>query len=372
MEKSFINIVNPNRILLGPGPSMADPRVLHALGQPLIGHLDPEFLKVMAQVQEFLRCVFETKNELTLAVPGTGSAAMETAVASVVESGCSILVCVQGYFGNRIAEMAKLYGGDLTVFSKPMGDIFHPDEIQTQLSKNPAQIVAIVQAETSTGVLQQLKEISQVIHAQGGILMVDSVTSLGGIPVAVDENQIDICYSCSQKCLGCPPGISPITFSPAAMDFIHKRNHPIANWYLDIIKLSRYWSSEHIYHHTASSSLVYALAEGLRIIIEEGLKVRYQRHMQNAKTLWKGLESLGLHLLIPEENRLPTLTTVGIPAGYDDTTVRRQLLEQNNIEIGGGLGELKGKVWRIGLMGYSSRQENIRSLIDALRKVLKP
>jgi alanine-glyoxylate transaminase/serine-glyoxylate transaminase/serine-pyruvate transaminase len=216
-----------------------------------------------------------------------------------------------------------------------------------------------------------LKEISQIVHAQGGILLVDSVTSLGGIPVAVDENQIDICYSCSQKCLGCPPGISPITYSPAALEFIHKRNTPIANWYLDINKLSRYWGSEHIYHHTASSSLVYALAEGLRIIFEEGLKVRYQRHLQNAKTLWQGLESLGLCLLIPEENRLPTLTTVRIPEGNDDITFRRQLLERNNIEIGGGLGELKGKVWRIGLMGYSSRQENIQSLVDALTKLIK-
>ena len=263
MEKSYTKIANPQRILLGPGPSMADPRVIAALAQPLIGHLDPEFLKVMAQVQELLRFVFETKNEVTLAVPGTGSAAMETAVASVVEEGKSILVCQVGYFGNRIAEMAKVYGADLTVLSKPMGQIFSPEEIKTALQKKPAQIVAIVQAETSTGVLQPIAEISRIVHAQGGILIVDAVTSLGGIRVAVDENEIDICYSCSQKCLGCPPGISPITFSPRAMEFIAKRETPIATWYLDIQRLWRYWGPEHMYHHTASSPLVYALARRL-------------------------------------------------------------------------------------------------------------
>jgi alanine-glyoxylate transaminase/serine-glyoxylate transaminase/serine-pyruvate transaminase len=370
MEKLYPLIPNPKRILLGPGPSMSDPRVLQALGQPLIGHLDPEFLKVMAQVQEMLRLVFDTKNELTLAVPGTGTAAMETAVASVVEKGRSILVCVKGYFGNRIAEMAKLYEGDLTVLNKPMGKIFHPKEIQAQLKKKPAKIVAIVQAETSAGVLQPLKEISRIVHAQGGILLVDAVTSLGGVPVAVDENEIDICYSCSQKCLGCPPGISPITFSPTALELIQKRKSPIVNWYLDINKLSKYWGPEHIYHHTASSSLTYALDEGLRIILEEGLTTRYQRHLQNAKLLWQGLEEMDLSLLVPEENRLPTLTTVRIPEGLDDLTIRHQLLNEFNIEIGGGLGELKGKIWRIGLMGYSSRSENILMLLDAFKKLL--
>jgi alanine-glyoxylate transaminase / serine-glyoxylate transaminase / serine-pyruvate transaminase len=370
MESSFPLIANPKRILLGPGPSMADPRVLQALGQPLIGHLDPEFLKVMTQIQEMLRIVFETKNELTLAVPGTGTAAMETAVASVVEKSRSILVCVKGYFGNRIAEMAKLYEGDVTVLTKPMGEIFHPEEIQKQLKKKPAQIIAIVQAETSSGVLQPLKEISKIVHSQGGILLVDAVTSMGGVPVSVDGNEIDICYSCSQKCLGCPPGISPITYSPTALEFIQKRKSPIANWYLDINKLSKYWGSEHIYHHTASSSLVYALSEGIRIIMEEGLITRYQRHLRNARLLWQGLEELDLSLLVPEANRLPTLTTVRIPEGFDDLTIRRQLLNEFNIEIGGGLGELKGKIWRIGLMGYSSRSENILLLLDAFKQFL--
>ena len=371
MQYSSTIIPNPKRILLGPGPSMADPRVLQALGQPLIGHLDPEFLKVLAEVQVLLRLVFETKNELTLAVPGTGSAAMETAVASVVEKGRSVLVCSQGYFGNRIAEMAKIYGGNLSVLNKPMGEIFHSDDIKKQLKKNPAQVVALVQAETSSGVLHPLKEISQIVHAQGGILLVDAVTSLGGVPVQVDKTQFDICYSCSQKCLGCPPGISPITFSPEALELVRKRKSPIANWYLDVNKLASYWGPEHIYHHTASSSLVYALYEGLQIIAEESLESRFQRHLQNAKLLWQGLQELKLSLLVPEAHRLPTLTTVIIPEGMDDLSVRRQLINEFNIEIGGGLGDLKGKIWRIGLMGYSSRAENILTLLDAFKKIFK-
>lgn len=369
--QTFSPIPNPDRTLLSPGPSMADPRVLAALAQPLIGHLDPEFLKLMAQVQEQLRFVFETHNELTLAVPGTGSAAMETAVAALVEEGTPTLVCVIGYFGNRIAEMALIYRTDLTVLQKPMGQVFQPDEIAAALQKKPAKVVAIVHAETSTGVLQPIKEIADIVHAQGGLLIVDAVTSLGGVPVAVDASGIDVCYSCSQKCLGCPPAISPITFSPAAVDYVNYRQTPIASWYLDITRLAKYWGMEHAYHHTASSPLVYGLAEGLRIIQEEGLLARFDRHYKNARLLWQGLEALGLELFVPELYRLPTLTTVRIPDGIDDVVFRRQLLEKHNIEISGGLGDLKGKIWRIGLMGYSSREENVQLLLSALGDLLK-
>lgn len=364
--QTFPPIPNPKRILLGPGPSLADPRVLTALSQPLISHLDPEFLKLMAQVQEQLRFVFETHNELTLAVPGTGTAAMETAVAALIEEGTPTLVCVKGYFGNRIVEMARIYRADLTVLQKPMGQIFQPEEIRAALQKKPAKVVAIVQAETSTGVLQPIKEIADIVHAQDGLLIVDAVTSLGGVPVAVDANGIDVCYSCSQKCLGCPPAISPITFSPAAVDYVNHRKTPIASWYLDISRLAKYWGAEHAYHHTASSPLVYGLAEGLRIIQEEGLPARFERHLKNAHLLWQGLASLGLELFVPESYRLPTLTTVRIPEGVDDAAFRKQLLEQHNIEISGGLGDLKGKIWRIGLMGYSSREENVQLLLSAM------
>lgn len=361
---------NPKRILLGPGPSMADPRVLAALSQPLIGHLDPEFLKLMAVVQEQLRVVFETHNELTLAVPGTGSAAMETAVASLIEQGTPTLVCVMGYFGNRIAEMARIYGADLTILQKPMGEIFTVEEVSAALKQKPARVVAIVQAETSTGVLQPIKKIAEVVHAQGGLLIVDAVTSLGGVPVAVDNNSIDICYSCSQKCLGCPPAISPITFNAAAVEHIGNRKTPIANWYLDITRLAKYWGAEHVYHHTASSPLVYGLSEGLRIIQEEGLQARFARHLNNARLLWQRLRELGLELFVPETYRLPTITTVKIPVGVDDLALRKQLQEKYNIEISGGLGDLKGKIWRIGLMGYSSREENVMLLLKALKDLL--
>lgn len=361
---------NPNRILLGPGPSMADPRVLSALSQPLIGHLDPEFLKLMAQVQEQLRFVFETRNELTLAVPGTGSSAMETAVAALVEKDTPTLVCVKGYFGNRIAEMARIYHANLNVLQKPMGEIFQPEEIHAALQKKSAKVVAIIQAETSTGVLQPIKEISEIVHAQGGLLIVDAVTSLGGLPVAVDANEIDVCYSCSQKCLGCPPAISPITFNTKAVEAITQRKTPIANWYLDITRLAKYWGKEHIYHHTASSPLVYGLSEGLHIIEEEGLSERFARHLKNAQMLWQGLQELGLELFVPESYRLPTLTTVRIPEGVEDAAFRHQLLEKYNIEISGGLGDLKGRIWRIGLMGYSSREENVTLLLNAIKDLL--
>ncbi len=370
MDKTISTIKNPARILLGPGPSMADPRVLNALAQPLIGHLDPELLRVMAQIQELLRFVFETGNELTLAVPGTGSAAMETAIASVVEEGQPVLVCQKGYFGERIGEMAKIYHADLSVLHKPMGELFQPENIRSALQKKAARIVAIVQAETSTGVLQPIKEISEIVHAQGGILIVDAVTSLGGVPVSVDENGIDICYSCSQKCLGCPPGLSPITFGERAINLIEQRKTPIANWYLDITRLRRYWGTEHQYHHTISSPLVYGLAEGLQIIYEEGLQSRFERHLMNAQMLWTGLEGLGLSLLVPREYRLPTLTTVRIPEGVEDMAFRKRLLDTYNIEVSGGLGELKGKIWRIGLMGYSSREENIHLLLQSFRSLL--
>jgi alanine-glyoxylate transaminase / serine-glyoxylate transaminase / serine-pyruvate transaminase len=367
MDPTFPPLPNPGRILLGPGPSMADPRVLQAMSGPLIGHLDPQFLQLMAQVQELLRRVFETRNELSLAVPGTGTAAMETAVAALVEAGTPVLVCRKGYFGNRIAEMAQVYGADLTILDRPMGQVFQPDEIREALKKKPARVVAIVQAETSTGVLQPIKEVAEIVHAQGGILLVDAVTSLGGVPVSVEENGIDVCYSCSQKCLGCAPGASPITFNDRALEFIRRRETPIGSWYLDINRLAKYWGPEHVYHHTASSPLLYGLAEGLRIVVEEGLQARFDRHLRNARLLWEGLESLGFSLFVPEEYRLPTLTTVRIPEGLEDLAFRKQLLERHNIEISGAMGELRGKVWRIGLMGYSSNPANIQLLLEAFK-----
>ncbi len=371
MENIIAQAKNPNRILLGPGPSMVDPRVLKVLSEQPVGHLDPELLKVMNEIQILLRLVFETNNEVTLAVPGTGSAAMETAMVNSIQPGDQVLIGVVGFFGNRMVEMAKIQGADVTVLQKPWGEIIHPAEVEAALRKKRARIVGIVQAETSTGVLQPIKEIAQIVHQQGGILIVDSVTSLGGIPVEVDKNEIDICYSCSQKCLGSPSGFSPISFGPRAIQIVESRESPAAGWYLDIQRLRKYWGPEHMYHHTASSPLVYALHESLRFIQEQGLSERIALHLKNARILWKGLEELGLSLFVPEPTRLPSLTTVRVPENVDDASIRKQLLEKYNIEISGGLGELKGKVWRIGLMGYSSRVENIQLLLSALKELLK-
>jgi alanine-glyoxylate transaminase / serine-glyoxylate transaminase / serine-pyruvate transaminase len=370
METDILQAKNPHRILLGPGPGMVDPRILKVLSEPPVGHLDPALLTVMSEIQVLLRLVFETKNEITLAVSGTGSAAMESAILNSIQPGDSVLIGVIGYFGNRMVEMARIYGGDVTVLQKPWGEIISPDEFANALKKKPARIVGLVQAETSTGVLQPVKEIAEIVHQQGGILIVDSVTSLGGVPVQIDENDIDVGYSCSQKCLGCPSSFSPITFGPRAMQIVGGRTKPVTGWYLDVQRLMKYWGPEHMYHHTISSTLVYALHESLRIIQEQGLKERIDLHLQNAKLLWKGLEKLGLSLFVPEQYRLPSLTTVMIPQGVDDMYIRKQLLEKYNIEISGGLGELKGRIWRIGLMGYSSRPENIQLLLGALKELL--
>jgi len=360
----------PARLLLGPGPSLVDPRVLQAMALPLVGHLDPKFLELMNRVQEMLRYVFQTENEVTIPISGTGSAAMEAAVANMVEPGDKVLVCVCGYFGQRLADMAARYGAEVQVITRPWGEVFTPEEVKAALEKRPAKIVAIVHAETSTGVLQPLEEIINVVHSFEGILIVDAVTSLGGLPVRVDELDIDVCYSGSQKCLSCPPGLGPITMGARAIDKLEKRESTVANWYLDMSIVKKYWGKERTYHHTAPISAIYGLYEALRIVVEEGLEARFARHRRHAELLWQGLEEMGLSLHVPLEYRLPTLTTVRVPEGVDEAQVRSKLLQEYNIEIGGGLGDLKGKVWRIGLMGYSSRYENVVMVLAALKRLL--
>ena len=358
------------RLLLGPGPDMVHPRVMAALSAPILGHLDPEFLGVMDRTQQLLRYVFQTRNRLTLSVPGTGSAAMEAGVASLVEPGDRVLVCINGYFGSRIAEMARRHGGDVATIERGWGEVFGADEVRDALRQRPASVVAIVHAETSTGALQPLDEIVQVVHEAGALLIVDAVTSLGGVPLGVDELGIDLCYSCTQKCLGCPPGLGPVTVGPRAAEKLEGRRAPVDSWYLDLALLQRYWGPERTYHHTAPISLTFALYEALRMIAEEGLEARWARHRANAELLWSGLEALGLALHVPAAHRLPSLTTVRIPEGVDESAVRARLLSEYGIEIGGGLGELKGRVWRIGLMGHSSRPENVTLLLGALGRLL--
>jgi len=350
---------------------MVHPRVLRAMAAPLVGHLDPYFIELMDRTQELLRYVFETENGLTIPISGTGSAAMEASVANMVEPGDSVLVCINGYFGLRMQNMMERYGAIVEAIQRPWGEVFTPSEVKQALYKRPAKVVAIVHAETSTGAKQPLDEISQVVHDQGGLLIVDAVTSLGGMPVRVDEIGIDVCYSASQKCLSVPPGLGPITFGPRAVEALKKRKTAVANWYLDMTLVQKYWGPERTYHHTAPITSNYALYEGLRLIAEEGLDNRWARHRENAQLLWAGLEDLGLTLHVPEEHRLVSLTAVCIPEGVEDLKVRKRLLQEYNIEIAGGLGEFKGKVWRIGLMGFSSRKENVVLLLGALERILK-
>ncbi len=361
----------PPRLLLGPGPSLVDPRVLRAMSTPLVGHLDPAFLKLMDRTQELLRYVFQTANRLTVPVSGTGSAAMEAAIANMVEPGDPVLVCINGYFGQRQAEMARRYGGAVQEIHRPWGEVFTVEEIAAALAERPARVVCLVQAETSTGALQPVLDIASLVHAQGGLLIVDSVTSLGGVPLFVDAWDLDVCYSGTQKCLSAPPGLGPITLGPRAEQKLLDRRSKVSNWYLDLSMLQKYWGGERTYHHTAPISMNYALHEALRVVAEEGLEARWQRHSEIAQLFWDGLADLDLVCHVALEHRLPSLTTVRVPEGVDEAQVRRRLLEEYNIEISGGLGELKGKVWRVGLMGFSARPENVILLLEALRRILK-
>ena len=361
----------PRRILLGPGPSMVPPSVLQAMTTPILGHLDPAFVGIMDKTQALLRHVFQTANQLTIPISGTGSAGMEAAVVNIIEPGTTVLVCVNGYFGLRLAEMARRCGGGVATIEKPWGEVFTPAEVAAALNARPAKVVAIVHGETSTGAEQpQLDEIARVVHDHGGILLVDTVASLGGAPVKVDEWGIDVCYTGSQKCLSAPPGTAPITFGPRAVEVIEARRTPVASWYLDLTLLRKYWGAERVYHHTAPISSIYALYEALRLVAEEGLEARWARHRRTAGLLWKGMADLDMLPFVPEGHRLVSLTTVRLPDGLDEMGIRRRLLQEYNIEIAGGLGDLKGKVWRVGLMGYSAREENVQALLAALETLL--
>jgi alanine-glyoxylate transaminase/serine-glyoxylate transaminase/serine-pyruvate transaminase len=350
---------------------MVHPRVTAAMAAPLLGHLDPDFLELMDRTQELLRYAFQTMNYLTLPVSGTGSAGMEATVASVVEPGDRVLVCVNGYFGSRIAEMARRHGADVELLERPWGEVFAPEELETAFRQRSPHVVAMVHAETSTGALQPLEGIAQLVHQEGAILLVDAVSSLGGVPLSVDELELDIVYSGTQKCIGCPPGLAPVTVGERAAAKLAARKTPVDTWYLDLTMLQRYWGPERTYHHTAPVSLNFALYEALRMIAEEGLEARCARHRRNAEFLWEGLEDLGLKLLVPAEHRMPSLTTVVVPDGLNEAAVRARLLGEYGIEIGGGLGPLKGRVWRIGLMGHSSRRENVELVLAALRRIIR-
>jgi alanine-glyoxylate transaminase/serine-glyoxylate transaminase/serine-pyruvate transaminase len=370
MEQKYVK--PPVRILLGPGPSDVPPEVLRAMSTPLLGHLDPVFLEIMDETKSLLQEVFQTKNDLTFAMPGTGMAGMEACLVNLIEPGDKFVVGIHGFFGTRLADIARRAGAEVVEVNGDWGKPLDTQVMQATIQKEKPQVVAFVHAETSTGVLQPPQPIVEAAHDAGALVVMDAVTSLGGMPVKLDEWQVDACYSGAQKCIGAPPGFSPISYSSRAVEKLDQRKTPVQSFYLDLSLLRKYWGTDRAYHHTAPITLVYALREALRLIVEEGLEARWARHQRHQQALVEGLEAMGLELLVENpEDRLWSLTTVRIPDGVDDVAVRKQLLTDHNIEIGGGLGPLKGKVWRIGLMGYSSKINNVMLLIAALERALK-
>jgi len=360
-----------SRMLMGPGPSDVNPRVLDAMARPTIGHLDPRFLEILNELRAMLQAVFRTENELTLAVSGTGSAGMEACVVNLIEPGDRMLVCVNGVFGGRMADVAERAGAEVVTISRPWGEVFTAEDVEKAFAESgPFKVAGIVHAETSTGAAQPIAPVSEVVHDNGALLLVDAVTSLGGMEVSVDEWKIDACYSGTQKCLSCPPGLAPVTFSPAAAEVITGRETKVRSWYLDISMVMKYWGSERLYHHTAPVNMIYGLHEALRIVLEEGLEARWKRHLSVHKALKSGLEDLGLRYLADAEHQLPMLNAVATPEGIDEGAVRKALLEKHSIEIGGGLGDFKGKAWRVGIMGESATERHASALICALRELL--
>ena len=369
-QKLFGHINVPERLLLGPGPSNSHPDVLKALSLPPVGHLDPFYVDLMSEVQGLLRYVWQTDNRLTLPMSGTGSAAMEATIANTVEPGDTVLVCVKGYFGHRLADMAGRYKANVQTINKAWGEAFSCEEIESAIVKYRPAMLALVHAETSTGVCQPMEGIGELCRKHNCLLLLDTVTSLGGVPLFLDSWGVDLAYSCSQKGLSCPPGLGPFTMSPRAEQKLNNRSGQVPNWYLDVSLLNKYWGSDRVYHHTAPVNMNFGIREALRLLSEEGLENSWNRHRQNAEKLWDGLESLGLELHVRKEFRLPTLTTVRVPQGLDSKAFNLHLLNNYGIEVGAGLGDLAGKVWRIGLMGYNSTSENVEKILNIFESEL--
>jgi alanine-glyoxylate transaminase/serine-glyoxylate transaminase/serine-pyruvate transaminase len=360
----------PQRVLLGPGPSPVNPRVLKNLALPVIGHLDPVFLQIMDESMGMLRELFQTKNRLAVPMSGTGSAGMETCFVNLIEPGDAVLIGVNGVFGSRMVDVAQRCGAQVDTVEAEWGTALDPERFRAALDKKRYKVVAVVHAETSTGVLQPLDDISRLTREHDSLLLVDTVTSLGGAPVKVDELGIDACYSGTQKCLSCPPGLSPVTFSDRALETVRRRKTKVQSWYLDLSMIEKYWGEERVYHHTAPISMNYALHEALRIVLEEGLEASWRRHRATHEALLREMRKLELEPAVAEAIRAPMINAIRIPEGVDDATVRRRLYDDFNIEIGAGLGPLKGKIWRVGLMGHGARVENVQLLADALRQLI--
>jgi len=360
----------PRRFLFGPGPSMVHPRVYEALSKPIVGHLDPYFIQVMGDVQQLLKTAFGTNDGTTLVISGTGSAGMEAAVANFVEPGAKFAVFANGYFSDRLTEMAKRHGANIVRFEKLWGETFTDDEAREFIRREKPKVVAYVHAETSTGALQSGQAICAAAHDAGALVIADCVTSLGGVPVEFDQTGIDVAYSCTQKGLSCPPGLSPMAMSPRAMDWLRARTSPVRSWYFDLKLIHDYSTLSHRYHHTAPISMFYALREALLVITEEGIENRWERHRRCHRLFVKGIEAMGLRMHVPEEHRIATLNTVCVPEGVDEAKVRKRLLDEPGIEIAGGFGPLAGKVFRIGVMGPLATEDNVQFFLKEFRKIL--
>ena len=372
MTNTYLEEFNPpQRILLGPGPSSVNPRVLQAMTLPILGHLDPRFFRVMDEVCEMLREVYRTENLMTVPLSATGTGAMEAACANMLERGDKIIVCRNGFFGDRLADIAERCGAETVTLDFAWGDPLDVQVLADALEQHgPVKAVGVVHAETSTGVLTPLPEIVNLVHRHDALVIVDAVTSLGGHDLRMDEWDLDVCYSGTQKCLGAPPGLAPISFGPRAMEVINTRPTKVQSFYFNLKDLESYWNQTRAYHHTTPISMTYALRESLRMLMEEGIENRIRRHARVAAALRAGLEALGIGLMAAEGYRLNPLTTALIPEGVEDAAVRGRLLNDFNIEIGGGLGQVRGKAWRIGLMGESAKETNVFALLSALEQIL--
>jgi alanine-glyoxylate transaminase/serine-glyoxylate transaminase/serine-pyruvate transaminase len=360
----------PVRTLLGPGPSECAPEVLAAMTRPTLGHLDPLFLALMDEVREGLRAAYRTRNELAFPMSGTGTAGMETVLVNLLEPGDALLVGVAGYFGARLAEIGRRAGARVTEVRGEWGRALGPDDYRKAAGGQRFRALALVHGETSTGVVADLGAMRAVADELGALLIADCVTTLGGMPLEIDAWGVDGAYAGTQKCLAAPCGLAPVTLSARGLERLAARKVPVQSWYFDLALVRSYWSQDRAYHHTAPIQNVYALHEALRLLLTEGLEARWQRHALHARALWAGAEALGLALLVPERERLLPLTAVRVPDGVDELRVRRFLLERYSLEIGGGLGELKGRIWRIGLMGAGSKRANVELVLGALRAAL--
>jgi alanine-glyoxylate transaminase/serine-glyoxylate transaminase/serine-pyruvate transaminase len=372
---SYKSFQPPERILMGPGPSNVHPRVLEAMASSTIGHLDPKFIELMDDIKSLLKYTFKTENEVTFAVSGPGSVGMETCLVNLVEPDSKVVVCINGVFGGRMKSIVERCGATPIVIQEAWGNAVDASKLEETLNKNKdVKIVAFVHAETSTGAKSDIKTLAEIAHKHNCIVIADTVTSLGGIPLKIDEWNIDASYSGTQKCLSCPPGLSPVTFNDRAVELIKNRKTPVQSWFMDLNLVLGYWGGnvKRSYHHTAPINSLYGLHESLLLLKEEGIEKSWERHQRNGKILVENLEKIGLSPYVKEQERLPELTSVKVPDGVDEAGVRLKLLKDYNIEIGAGLGELAGKVWRIGLMGYTSNEKNIDACVNALKAILNP